>query len=487
MVFYKRFAVTCLTITRWWTVLLTVESKKELLSLIDSVDKHDSISEEMVCTNAQGERNCEATAKDIEEADDYFDDTFDNNPDEESDEEYGSKLDTSQECIDMHQDCQYWAQLTPSECEINPDFMLFECKKACRTCEIYNRYSDEPPTEDGKDLGESQVLEGDETFSSADIKIRIAESREYMRKQIRSRNIDPELTRSCKNTDEMCTYWSLLGECENNPGYMKLSCGPACFSCEMFNIENRCPMDRETIGPDVWSPGDLDYTFRRLSSEPYKSKYDVKVLSSPDGKDEGPWVLTMENFVSDIEADRLIEMGSVEGYQRSTDIGDMKPDGTSDSVISSSRTSTNAWCSNECIEDEFVEAVNGRISNMTGIPEMNSEDLQLLRYGPGQYYNTHHDYIYYETDRQGGVRLLTVYLYLNDVEAGGGTNFPSLNLTVMPKRGRVLIWPSVLNSDPNEMDNRTYHQALPVEAGIKYGSNAWFHMRNFKGPNRNGC
>jgi hypothetical protein len=73
-----------------------------------------------------------------------------------------------------------------------------------------------------------------------------------------------------------------------------------------------------------------------------------------------------------------------------------------------------------------------------------------------------------------------LFLLSNDVEAGGGTNFPELDLTVMPKRGRVLIWPSVLDDDPNEKDDRTDHQALPVEAGKKYGANAWLHMRDFK-------
>ena len=55
----------------------------------------------------------------------------------------------------------------------------------------------------------------------------------------------------------------------------------------------------------------------------------------------------------------------------------------------------------------------------------------------------------------------------NDVEAGGGTNFPILDLTVMPKKGRVLIWPSVLDDNPNDKDDLTEHQALPVEKGIK--------------------
>jgi prolyl 4-hydroxylase len=70
------------------------------------------------------------------------------------------------------------------------------------------------------------------------------------------------------------------------------------------------------------------------------------------------------------------------------------------------------------------------------------------------------------------VRILTLYLYLNDVEEGGGTNFDELDITVMPKRGRALLWPSVLDSDPDKKDGRTTHQALPVGKGsIKYGAN----------------
>ena len=74
--------------------------------------------------------------------------------------------------------------------------------------------------------------------------------------------------------------------------------------------------------------------------------------------------------------------------------------------------------------------------------------------------------------RQPGVRILTLYLYLNDVENGGGTNFDELDITVMPKRGRALLWPSVLDSNPNQKDDRTTHQALPVgKDSLKYGAN----------------
>jgi len=83
-----------------------------------------------------------------------------------------------------------------------------------------------------------------------------------------------------------------------------------------------------------------------------------------------------------------------------------------------------------------------------------------------------HTICIFHNDRQPGVRILTLYLYLNDVENGGGTNFDKLDLTVMPRRGRALLWPSVFDSDPNAKDDRTTHQALPVgKDSLKFGAN----------------
>ena len=86
-----------------------------------------------------------------------------------------------------------------------------------------------------------------------------------------------------------------------------------------------------------------------------------------------------------------------------------------------------------------------------------------------------------------GPRILTFYIYLNDVEeeAGGGTHFPyvdpeSPDFVVQPKKGRAVLWPSVLNEDVNEQDGRTLHQALPVLKGVKYGANAWIHLRDYQ-------
>lgn len=107
----------------------------------------------------------------------------------------------------------------------------------------------------------------------------------------------------------------------------------------------------------------------------------------------------------------------------------------------------------------------------------------------GQYYLDHSDYIEYQYDRPCGVRILTAFLYLNTVEDGGGTNFPQTegNLTVQPVKGKAVLWPSVLDENPHEIDHRTEHAALPVLQGEKYAANAWFHQRDFVNNNALGC
>lgn len=72
-------------------------------------------------------------------------------------------------------------------------------------------------------------------------------------------------------------------------------------------------------------------------------------------------------------------------------------------------------------------------------------------------------------------------MYLSDVEAGGGTDFPKLGKKIMPKVGRAVLWPSVYDSDPLNSDPRTHHAALPVEAGTKFAANGWFHMYDYVG------
>jgi prolyl 4-hydroxylase len=241
--------------------------------------------------------------------------------------------------------------------------------------------------EQGEDMGKKQT-------SAAGVTEYLQSARDYL-DSIAGELPNPVLN-LCKNEHEMCTLWALQGECDANAGYMKKSCAPVCHSCEQLSIETRCPVDPEA--PHAWKQqGDLDRMFRKLTQEPYLSRHSVEVLSSPETN--GPWVITMENVVTQDEAIRLIDLGAEEGYKRSADVGALKADGTFEEAVNSGRTSSNAWCQHECYKDGTAKTVIERLSNLTGIEEMHSEFLQLLQYEPGQFYNTHHDYIHHEKTR----------------------------------------------------------------------------------------
>ena len=91
--------------------------------------------------------------------------------------------------------------------------------------------------------------------------------------------------------------------------------------------------------------------------------------------------------------------------------------------------------------------------------------------------------------RNANAALVSVYifLYLSDVEKGGGTKFPNLDLTIMSKKGRALLWPNILDSDPSNKDSHMKHQALSVEEGTKFAANGWIHLYNYIGPQKCGC
>jgi prolyl 4-hydroxylase len=370
-------------------------------------------------------------------------------------------------CEDSNLECKNWKE--HGDCENNPDYMLTNCKASCGVC--------------GKDqlgikFGVAQTCEGEHQVDCQDV---VSKMESYFQETVSKPEFDKVRSR-CQNNESLCSFWAAIGECDNNPKYMKIHCAAACQTCEQVDFDMRCP--RNPDSKDALEPGDLNKLFERIV-ERYPN---VSVLSHPiEGSTRSPWVITLDDFIKPEECDRLIEHGYKLGYARSTDVGAEKFDGTFEEKKSTTRTSENAWCADECMNDTLTQDVLKRIEVLTGIPDTNSEHLQLLKYEVGQFYAVHHDYIESGRERPTGPRILTAFLYLNDVEEGGGTRFSDLDLTVIPKRGRLLLWPSVLNENPSEKDFSTHHQALKVEKGIKFAANAWIHLRDFKGPHEVGC
>jgi prolyl 4-hydroxylase len=107
------------------------------------------------------------------------------------------------------------------------------------------------------------------------------------------------------------------------------------------------------------------------------------ILSQPPN---GPWVITLENVATEEQCNHIIQLGANRGYERSSDVGRKKFDGTFDTKILDTRTSHNTWCLDECHVDETNQNVLRNVENITGIPETNSEYWQLLQYEETQRY-----------------------------------------------------------------------------------------------------
>lgn len=298
-----------------------------------------------------------------------------------------------------------------------------------------------------------------------------------------------------RNADPFCLLLAANDYC-TQPGFsvwFTTHCCIACRTCHLLHYYSDCPMAGEERGKPAIKSGDLHATFHRITTDQeIMQKYQPVIHSHgmpngvywPENDDisdlkYSPWVVTLENVLSDNECDRLIKLGKQAGYERSEGISDeLNEHGEYDSSTVDYRTSKNTWWYYE--NDPVTIALIERVEELIGIPAQYSESIQLLSYDVGDFYDYHHDFHVDHLDRPFGPRILTVFVYLNDVEGGGGTRFRDLNITVVPKRGRVLIWPNVWNDRVQEMEEFTFHEALPVEKGQKFAANIWYHLYSYE-------
>ena len=290
----------------------------------------------------------------------------------------------------------------------------------------------------------------------------------------------------CKNKLADCTWYAATrGECFHNFHWMRVNCAPACRVCDWLDIKKRCPVNRTT--PGLFAPGDLHRMYERIVQD--FAIYQPKIHSKPSGDPQdqtvldGPWILTLESFLTPGEANNLIDVAQRRGLKPSIGRVVKNTDGTYERLQAEYRTSSSAYCHDECYVDDVSRQFNRKIESVTGTPHSHSTFLHFLRYEESQFYRRHSDYVRsHHREQQHGVRVLTILVYLSDVEAGGGTHFPLLNLTVTPKRGRALIFPNVLNAKPTSEERRTLHEALPVEAGEKFAVSMYVHQKDYKQP-----
>lgn len=287
------------------------------------------------------------------------------------------------------------------------------------------------------------------------------------------------------------------GECASAPGWFAMNCPRACGTCMLREVRNRCHPSRFNATPALPPhPGELGALFERIVGAAEAGGHHPTVHSQPPA----PWVVTLDDFVSDEEIEALLRH-TLPRAARSTTQGAFSKEGQQEALVAEGRTSLNAWCQSACEAEPKVQTLTARIEALLGISAQNYESFQVLQYQKGQRYEAHLDYPRGERERvqptdgspsvlPAGPRLLTVFLYLSDVAKGGQTQFVDQKppLKVTPKKGRVLIWANVLDEDHYAVDGRSLHTGLPPGEGqLKLAANAWVHLKDYRTPNLWGC
>lgn len=202
-----------------------------------------------------------------------------------------------------------------------------------------------------------------------------------------------------------------------------------------------------------------------------------------------PRVFIWHNFLTGKEARHLIKLASVQ-MKRSTVVGE-----GGRSVEDNYRTSYGTFLKR--YQDAVVERLENKVAAWTQIPVTHQEDIQVLRYGIGQFYKVHGDTL---KDHDAGVRVCTVLIYLNEPDEGGETAFPnsewidpkigqmySANFTecaqghvgMRPKRGDALLFWSI-GPDGETEDGHALHTGCPVLKGAKWTITKWIHAKPFR-------
>jgi hypothetical protein len=263
----------------------------------------------------------------------------------------------------------------------------------------------------------------------------------------------------------------------------------------------------------------------------------LDALSRPErprgaaGLDAPPLLFAIDDFLSADECEHIIDTarprlkGSfVVGDSSAGDESSAADLGEGGRGGGAARTSSNAWL--PMGKDAVLAAVRARAAGLLEMPVADflplAEDLQVVRYRPGQHFALHHD-----SSAAFQRRLLTLLVYLNDVEEGNGgeTWFPfapaspttaaaadqgnhgsdeaassdgdrrqvpssragleaalakaqrmedaTAGLRVVPRRGRAILFYNI-QLENGEPDPSAIHAALPLSGvGEKWIANFW--------------
>eukprot|EP00038_Savillea_parva_P017543 m.20713 g.20713 ORF g.20713 m.20713 type:complete len:394 (+) comp3821_c0_seq1:35-1216(+) len=292
---------------------------------------------------------------------------------------------------------------------------------------------------------------------------------------------------ACEDKNANCSWWAEIGECQRNPGFLIYECPSSCNICR-HSMPRAIKCQRDPAEkPILESPGGLTRLMESIvANQQLKAKYNTTVILND------PWILQFDNFGTR-EQWEWLENELRDQFEGSTVVGELDENGHVKRQTLQTRTSSNAWCNlDSCYKSPVHRQLQHQLMEILGptVKEHHMEALQVLKYKPGTFYHPHHDTITDQIKMWSGPRMFTAFIYFNDKPEGGGeTEFTHIHPTikVKPKLGRMILWPSQMDSDSTIPDDRTTHQACNVTSGHKEAANLWVHLYDYQTPSFIGC
>lgn len=185
-----------------------------------------------------------------------------------------------------------------------------------------------------------------------------------------------------------------------------------------------------------------------------------------------PIIYIIDDFLTPDECSHIISI-SKSSLQRSLVTSN------NGGIISEGRTSCNTWIKHET--DNITSLIFKKICDIVEKDYSVAENFQVIHYDVNQEYKPHydswdHDYTIQKNINnltKGGQRILTALCYLNNIDEGGGTCFPKLDIEIEAKMGRLLVFENVYKNT-NIKHHNSLHGGMPVIKGEKYAFNLWF-------------
>lgn len=190
-----------------------------------------------------------------------------------------------------------------------------------------------------------------------------------------------------------------------------------------------------------------------------------------------PRVTRVDNLLSADEC-RLLMLSAAPMLRPST----TADPATGEIVANALRTSADASF-DPLVEDFALRMIQLRMAHAARCPLVDAEQLIVLRYRPGEEYRPHRDYLPASTiagdHPEAGNRARTICVYLNEVEAGGQTEFPVAGVRVQPQAGRAVIFDNLREDGSPDVDS--LHAGAPVERGEKWLATLWIRQGPYRG------